>query len=102
MNTEDAGGSGSAINLAEEAKTVLAPGGDVTDLLHKIHQLGPFVCPPSCTRLAPNPRLFRSDNTHTDMAGRFSDWSLHASVQNAADFDWPVMAGTEQIQRGSP
>jgi len=58
-----------------------------------------FVRPASGADAREKLGLFRTDNTHIDVAIVFSRGILNVTIQNITDLDGPVVAGAEHVER---
>jgi hypothetical protein len=102
VHTEHAGGTWYTINLADEAQTPLARRSDHSDLKKEVQKFGMFVRQPLALMLAKSWEelgLFRTDNTHINVAIVFSRGLLNVTIQNITDLDRPVAAGAEHVER---
>jgi hypothetical protein len=60
------------------------------------------MCPAPGANVSPELRFFWTRDTHTDINLWFSRRLLNLPIKYVADFDWPVVSLTKQIQRRYP
>src|ERR1700731_4800195 len=58
-----------------------------------------FVCPALCAYIGPKFCFVRACNAHSDIAAVFSCGLFNRPIHDIADFDWSIVAGTQQVQR---
>jgi|SRR5581483_686073 len=101
MDAESAGCAGYAVDLCEEAQTLLARRSNAADLPKKAEQFRMLVRPGLCADVRPQLRFPRFDNVHADLVWAAGRDRLHGPIKDAADLDWPVVARAEQFMRGN-
>ena len=99
MDAQHAGGAGFAVDLGEEAQTLLAGCRDGTDLLQKVQKFRMFVGPGLSADVRPQLRLCRPDTAHPDVGVVFRRGRFDGPRKNVADLDGPVVAPAQQVQR---
>jgi len=102
VHTQHACGAGFAVNLSEEARTLLARCSDDAGLQKNFQKFRMPVCSAPCADVIPELGFFRTDNTCLDMGLVFSRGLLNGPIKDVADLDRSVVAGAEQVQRGGP
>jgi hypothetical protein len=92
--------TGFPVNVADKVQGVLA-GCRYAALQKKFNPLRMLVPPPLHADTDPKLRFVRTGKAHPNIAAEFCRGLLDRTMENTADLDQPVTAGTQQIECAS-
>lgn len=90
---------GRAAYLGQEAGAVIAGNEKNADLFQEFLVFGMLVGPPAGVDRGPQQRLIAADNSDPNRIGKRRDRRLDGAVEYVADFEGPVIARAEQVER---
>jgi len=61
-----------------------------------------IACPSLRANFSPELSFLLTDDPHLDMVVGLARKILNGSIKHAAEFNGPIVASTEQVQRGNP